>query len=69
MPSCTSVTDDDCLVISVRDDGQGPERHAVLVRDCSGMRERVAVYGGRLSAGAAEGGGFELRAELPLAAP
>jgi signal transduction histidine kinase len=33
------------------------------------MRERVAVYGGRLSAGAAQGGGFELRAELPLAAP
>jgi signal transduction histidine kinase len=33
------------------------------------MRERVAVYGGTLAAGAAEGGGFELRAELPLAAP
>ena len=30
------------------------------------MRERVAVYGGSLSAGTAEGGGFELRAELPL---
>jgi signal transduction histidine kinase len=33
------------------------------------MRERVAVYGGTLSAGAAADGGFELRAELPLAAP
>jgi signal transduction histidine kinase len=30
------------------------------------MKERVAVYGGTLVSGAAEGGGFELRAELPL---
>jgi signal transduction histidine kinase len=30
------------------------------------MRERVAVFGGRLATGAADGGGYELCAELPL---
>ncbi len=60
--------DDDCLVISVRDDGRGPNG-APPSTGLLGMRERVAVYGGRLSAGAAQDGGFELRAELPLAAP
>jgi signal transduction histidine kinase len=32
------------------------------------MRERVAVYGGDLIAGAAPGGGYELRAEIPVEA-
>jgi len=58
----------DCLAISVRDDGRGPNGTPPGT-GLLGMRERVAVYGGTLSTGAAEGGGFELRAELPLAAP
>ena len=32
-----------------------------------GMRERVAVYGGRLDAGPVAGGGFRVTAELPYA--
>jgi signal transduction histidine kinase len=32
------------------------------------MRERVALYGGDLSVGPRAGGGFEVRAELPLTA-
>jgi signal transduction histidine kinase len=35
----------------------------------AGMRERVALLGGRLSAGPQAGGGFAVRAELPVAAP
>ena len=31
-----------------------------------GMRERVRVYGGELHAGRRRGGGFEVRARLPL---
>lgn len=55
------------LTISVRDDGEGPNGSAPGT-GLLGMRERVGVYGGTLTAGMAEGGGFELRAELPLAA-
>jgi signal transduction histidine kinase len=58
---------DDALVISVCDDGAGPNGSPPGT-GLLGMRERVAVYGGTLSVGAAEGGGFALRAELPLAA-
>jgi signal transduction histidine kinase len=32
----------------------------------TGMRERVALYGGELDAGEREGGGFEVRARFPL---
>jgi signal transduction histidine kinase len=58
---------EDCLLISVRDDGDGPDGSPPGT-GLLGMRERVAVYGGTLTTGAADGGGFELRAELPLAA-
>jgi signal transduction histidine kinase len=59
---------DDALQLTVRDDGLGPDG-SPPGNGLLGMRERVAVYGGTLRAGAAAGGGFELRAELPLEAP
>jgi signal transduction histidine kinase len=55
----------DALVLSVRDDGRGPDAGAVPGNGLLGMQERVAVYGGRLTTGAAPGGGYELCAELP----
>jgi signal transduction histidine kinase len=57
------------LDVEVRDDGRGA---AARNGDCSGhgligMRERVALYGGALETGPRAGGGFEVRARLPLA--
>jgi signal transduction histidine kinase len=59
---------EDALLVSVRDDGRGPTTAVEPGNGLLGMRERVAVYGGALVARPAEGGGFELLAELPLAA-
>ncbi len=57
------------LDVTVRDHGRGPTHpvadepgHGLI-----GMRERVALYGGELHTGPHEGGGFEVRAHLPLA--
>jgi len=57
---------EDALELSVRDDGHGPTATAAPGNGLLGMRERVEVYGGALTAGAARGGGYELRAMLPV---
>ena len=54
---------DAILSIEVRDDGHGPSATDGRGHGLVGMRERVKIYGGDLSAGAAtETGGFVLRA-------
>jgi signal transduction histidine kinase len=58
---------DDTLGLEVLDDGRGaaatdhPAGHGLV-----GMRERTELFGGRLDAGARPGGGFRVRALLPI---
>ncbi len=57
------------LDVEVLDDGRGTAQpngdgsgHGLI-----GMRERVALYGGQINTGPRNGGGFEVRAHIPLA--
>jgi signal transduction histidine kinase len=59
---------DGTLHIEVRDDGRGVNgRSSGMGHGLTGMRERVAVYGGELHAGPVPGGGFRVVADLPYA--
>ena len=60
------TTDDDGVVLTVSDDGQGGT--ATAGAGLSGLTERVAALGGHLEAGPAAGRGFRLAARLPLSA-
>jgi signal transduction histidine kinase len=63
----------DSLAVEVVDDGRGvasQPRNGDTAADGSGhgligMRERVEVWGGELSAGAAPGGGYRVKAQIP----
>jgi signal transduction histidine kinase len=57
---------DDQLQLAVRDDGLETRPDAEAGHGLLGLRERVAVYGGRLSAGPQAERGFELVVTLPL---
>jgi signal transduction histidine kinase len=52
--------------VIVSDDGHGNGEGAGSGHGLVGMRERVSVYGGELEAGPQAGGGFRLRATLPV---
>jgi signal transduction histidine kinase len=55
------------LTLEVTDDGRGEERNGAGGHGLVGLRERVALYGGELTAGERPGGeGFAVRARLPL---
>ena len=56
----------DEIRIDVRDDGHGPATTDGLGHGLVGIRERVKLYGGEMSAGAANGRGFLLSTRLPL---
>jgi signal transduction histidine kinase len=56
----------DELQIEVRDNGVGSSTTDGLGHGLVGVRERVKIYGGEMSAGAVNGGGFVLSTRLPL---
>jgi signal transduction histidine kinase len=59
----------DALTVQISDDGKGVSTvSAGPGLGLIGMRERVSALGGRLHAGPREGGGFQVRAELPVGA-
>jgi signal transduction histidine kinase len=56
----------DELEIEIRDNGQGSATNDGLGHGLVGVRERVKIYGGEMTAGTATGGGFVLSTRLPL---
>jgi signal transduction histidine kinase len=56
----------DAVVLEVRDDGRGTGGGDGLGHGLVGIRERVKLYDGEMSAGPANGGGFVLTASLRL---
>jgi signal transduction histidine kinase len=54
------------LQLEVRDDGVGSATRDGLGHGLVGIRERVKIYGGEMSAGTANGGGFVLSTRLPV---
>jgi signal transduction histidine kinase len=57
---------DDLLELEVADTGAGASNGGGSGHGLAGMRERVAVFGGELESGPRSGGGYSVRATLPL---
>jgi signal transduction histidine kinase len=54
------------LELEIADTGAGASASDGEGHGLAGMRERVSLYGGKIEAGPRDGGGFAVRARLPL---
>jgi signal transduction histidine kinase len=57
------------VTLEIADTGRGPYGARGTGHGLVGMRERATMFGGELEAAGAEGGGFTVRARLPLTTP
>jgi signal transduction histidine kinase len=55
--------------LEITDSGRGPHDGPGTGHGLVGMRERTAMFGGKLEAARGEGGGFTVRARLPVPTP
>jgi signal transduction histidine kinase len=61
-----TLQEEGSVEVEVRDDGRGAPPDAHDGNGLTGMRERALALGGRFEAGTVEGGGFRVRALLPV---
>ena len=59
----------ECLDLTITDDGRGHDHEVGSGHGVIGMRERVALYGGRLEVGPLGESGWQIRATFPVPAP
>jgi signal transduction histidine kinase len=71
-PARAEVTvryEDGLVSLEIADSGCGPHGDRGTGHGLVGMRERVAMFGGKLEAARGDGGGFTVRARLPVPTP
>jgi signal transduction histidine kinase len=71
-PARAEVTvryEDGLVNLEITDSGRGPHDGRGTGHGLVGMRERAAMFGGKLEAARGDGGGFAVRAQLPVPTP